>query len=54
MVVFECRSGARGVRRFGRSDCVHVVRALIVTPDGLPLAREAIAGSASDKTSLWE
>ncbi len=46
------------IRKFGysrdkRSDCVQVVIALIVTPDGLPLAYEVMAGNTSDKTTLW-
>src|SRR5271167_3007296 len=44
-------------RRFGysrdkRSDCVQVVIALIVTPDGFPLAYEVLPGNTSDKTTL--
>jgi transposase len=44
-------------RRFGysrdkRSDCVQVVIALIVTPEGYPLAYEVLAGNTSDKTTL--
>lgn len=44
-------------RRFGysrdkRPDCVQVVIALIVTPDGYPLAYEVLAGNTSDKTTL--
>jgi hypothetical protein len=44
-------------RRFGysrdkRSDCVQVVIALVITPDGLPLAYEVLAGNTSDKTTL--
>ncbi len=35
-----------------RSDCVQVVIALVVTPDGLPLAYEVMAGNTSDKTTL--
>lgn len=46
-------------RRFGysrdkRSDCVQVVIALIVTPQGFPLAYEVLAGNTSDKTTLRE
>jgi hypothetical protein len=46
-------------RRFGysrdkRSDCVQVVVALIVTPQGFPLAYEVLAGNTSDKTTLRE
>jgi transposase len=44
-------------RRFGysrdhRPDCVQVVVALVVTPDGLPLAYEVLSGNTSDKTTL--
>jgi len=47
----------KGLRRFGysrdkRSDCVQVVIALIVTPDGLPLTYEVMPGDTSDKTTL--
>ena len=46
-------------RRFGysrdkRSDCVQVVIALIVTPQGFPLAYEVLAGNTSDNTTLRE
>lgn len=54
---FECAPPEAGKRRFGysrdkRSDCVQVVIALIVTPDGLPLAYEVLPGNTSDKTTL--
>ena len=44
-------------RRFGHSrdhrpDCVQVVIALVVTPEGLPLAYEVLSGNTSDKTTL--
>jgi transposase len=44
-------------RRFGysrdkRSDCVQVVIALVVTPEGFPLGYEVLAGNTSDKTTL--
>ena len=44
-------------RRFGysrdkRSDCVQVVVALIVTPDGFPLAYEVMPGNTTDQTTL--
>ena len=44
-------------RRFGysrdkRSDCVQVVIALVVTPEGYPLAYEVLPGNTSDKTTL--
>ena len=46
-----------GLRRFGysrdkRSDCVQVVIALIVTPEGFPLAYEVLPGNTTDKTTL--
>jgi transposase len=44
-------------RRFGysrdkRSDCVQVVIALIVTPEGFPLAYEVLPGNTADCTTL--
>jgi transposase len=44
-------------RRFGysrdkRPDCVQVVIALIVTPEGFPLGYEVMSGNTSDKTTL--
>jgi transposase len=44
-------------RRFGysrdkRSDCVQVVIALVLTPEGFPIAYEVFAGNTSDKTTL--
>jgi Transposase DDE domain len=41
-----------GYRRDKRSDCVQVVIALIVTPEGFPLGYEVMAGNPSDKTTL--
>lgn len=41
-----------GYSRDKRSDCVQVVIALIVTPDGLPLAYEVLSGNTADKTTL--
>lgn len=54
---FECVPAGEGKRRFGysrdkRSDCVQVVIALIVTPEGFPLAYEVMPGNTSDKTTL--
>ena len=45
------------IRRFGysrdkRSDCVQVVIALIVTPEGFPIAYEVLPGNTTDKTTL--
>src|SRR5947199_7663791 len=54
---FESDPPEEGKRKFGysrdkRPDCVQVVIALIVTPDGFPLAYEIMAGNTSDKTTL--
>jgi hypothetical protein len=44
-------------RRFGysrdhRPDCVQIVIALVVTPEGLPLAYDVLPGNTADKTTL--
>ena len=56
---FECDVPAdeSDPRRFGysrdrRGDCVQVVVALVVTPEGLPLAYEMFPGNTADKTTL--
>lgn len=55
---FECEpKGDKGLRRFGysrdkRSDCVQVVIALIVTPEGFPLAYEVLPGNTPDNSTL--
>jgi len=55
---FECDVPENeGLRKFGysrdkRSDCVQVVIALIVTPEGFPVAYEVMPGNTSDKTTL--
>jgi hypothetical protein len=54
---FECDPPGRGKRKHGysrdkRFDCVQVVIALVVTPEGLPLAYEVMDGNTSDKTTL--
>lgn len=56
---FECDAPENETdpRRFGysrdrRSDCVQVVIALVVTPEGLPLAYEMLPGNTADKTTL--
>ena len=41
-----------GYSRDKRSDCVQVVIALIITPEGFPLAYEVLPGNTSDKTTL--
>jgi len=42
----------RGYSRDGRPDCVQVVIALVITPDGFPLAYEVMNGNTSDRTTL--
>jgi hypothetical protein len=56
---FECDAPAEesDPRRFGysrdkRSDCVQVIVALVVTPEGLPLAYEMFPGNTADKSTL--
>jgi transposase len=54
---FESDPPGSGKRRYGysrdkRSDCVQVVIALVVTPDGFPLCYEVMAGNTSDRTTL--
>jgi hypothetical protein len=56
---FECDVPAdeNDPRRFGysrdrRGDCVQVIVALVVTPEGLPLAYEMLPGNTADKTTL--
>ena len=56
---FECDPPEHGKRKFGysrdkRSDCVQVVIALIVTPDGFPLAYEVLPGNTLDKQTLTD
>jgi transposase len=41
-----------GYSRDGRPDCKQVVIALVITPEGLPLAYEVMDGNTSDKTTL--
>lgn len=54
---FECDPPGEGLRQYGysrdkRFDCVQVVIALIVTPDGLPLTYEVMPGNTSEKITL--
>jgi len=54
---FESNPPGQGKRCFGysrdkRSDCVQIIIALIVTPDGFPLAYEVMPGNTSDKMTL--
>ena len=54
---FESDPPGHGKRKHGysrdkRPDCVQVVIALIVTPEGFPLAYEVLAGNTADNTTL--
>jgi hypothetical protein len=54
---FEADPPGAGKRQFGysrdkRFDCVQVVIALIVTPEGFPLAYEVLPGNTADNTTL--
>jgi transposase len=58
---FECAppDAETDKRRYGysrdkRPDCVQVVIALIVTPEGFPLAYEVLPGNTADKSTLRE
>lgn len=59
---FECDApdpAADPLRRHGysrdkRPDCVQVVLALIINPEGFPLAYEVLAGNTSDKSTLGD
>jgi transposase len=41
-----------GYSRDGRPDCKQVIVALVITPEGFPLAYEVMDGNTSDKTTL--
>src|SRR5437763_274234 len=56
---FESDPPEEGKRKFGysrdkRPDCVQMVIALIVTPEGFPLVYEIMVGNTSDKTTLGD
>lgn len=48
----EVPSAQRGYSRDHRPDCLQVVLALIVTPEGFPLTYEVFPGNALDRTTL--
>lgn len=48
----ESKLKAFGYSRDKRPDCVQIVIALIITPDGLPIGYEVMRGNTSDKTTL--
>lgn len=41
-----------GYSRDGRGDCLQVIIALVITPDGFPLAYEVMDGNTSDRSTL--
>jgi transposase len=43
-----------GYSRDHRPDCVQVIIALVITPDGLPLAYEVLPGNTADNTTLGD
>jgi len=45
---------AFGYSRDKRPDCVQIVIALIITPEGLPIGYEVMRGNTSDKSTLGE
>jgi len=56
---FQSNPPGEGKRQYGysrdkRPDCTQVVIALIVTPEGLPLTYEVLAGNTADCTTLSE
>jgi transposase len=57
LIYFESDPPGYGKRQFGyscdkRFDCVQVVIALIVIPEGFPIAYEVMAGNTADNTPL--
>src|SRR5947209_13669300 len=42
----------RGYSRDGRGDCLQLVIALVITPEGFPVAYEVMNGNTSDRTTL--
>ena len=48
----ECCKAKRGYSRDSRPDCLQVVIALIVTPEGFPLAYEVMDGNTSEQKTL--
>jgi transposase len=48
----QCGKAKRGYSRDSRPDCVQVVIALIVTPEGFPLAYEVMDGNTSEQKTL--
>jgi len=48
----EIEKAKRGYSRDHRPDCLQVIIALVITPEGFPLAYEVMDGNTSDRTTL--
>ncbi len=48
----EIPKAKRGYSRDHRPDCLQVIIALVITPEGFPLAYEVMDGNTSDRTTL--
>jgi transposase len=48
----EVEKAKRGYSRDHRPDCLQVIIALVITPEGFPLAYEVMDGNTSDRTTL--
>lgn len=48
----EIPQAKRGYSRDHRPDCLQVIIALVITPEGFPLAYEVMDGNTSDRTTL--
>jgi transposase len=48
----EIDKAKRGYSRDHRPDCLQVIIALVITPEGFPLAYEVMDGNTSDRTTL--
>lgn len=48
----EVPKAKRGYSRDHRPDCLQVIIALVITPEGFPLAYEVLDGNTSDRTTL--
>jgi len=48
----ETPKAKRGYSRDHRPDCLQVVLALVITPEGFPMAYEVMDGNTSDRTTL--
>jgi len=48
----EIEKAQRGYSRDHRPDCLQVIIALVITPEGFPLAYEVMDGNTSDRTTL--